>query len=216
LSDERGGVSVAAAMRLFLITAAFFFAAGCVPVAPDAPPAISYFIEDGTGVPGFDPHDGELAEWALADWARASGSQVRFVRAASAADATFRVRWISPYSGLYGEMERVMVQGRPGAIINVSPAGANLGEPFAGMAKEDRLFRDTIVYLTCVHESGHALGLEHTRNFDDIMYAFGYGGDIVEYFSRYRRRLQSRADIPHQSALSPNDIAALAFALGRK
>ena len=36
----------------------------------------------------------------------------------------------------------------------------------------DALLRETIVYLTCLHESGHAFGLPHTRNFADIMYSF--------------------------------------------
>jgi hypothetical protein len=41
------------------------------------------------------------------------------------------------------------------------------------------------------------------------MYFFGYGGDIVEYFSRYRRQLKSRSDIPSVSGLSDADITRL-------
>jgi len=84
-----------------------------------------------------------------------------------------------------------------------------MGEPYASRAARDRLFRDTIVYLTCVHEIGHALGLQHTSNFEDIMYYFGYGGDLAGYFLRYRNKLQSRADISRYSGLSSNDIAVL-------
>jgi hypothetical protein len=47
--------------------------------------------------------------------------------------------------------------------------------------------------------------LEHTANFADIMYSFQYGGDIAEYFGRYRRLLESRADIRRHSGMSAAD-----------
>jgi predicted Zn-dependent protease len=69
--------------------------------------------------------------------------------------------------------------------------------------------RDAIVYLTCVHETGHALGLRHTAEFADIMYSFQYGGDIPAYFERYRRLLGKRDDIALHSGVSDADRAAL-------
>lgn len=41
------------------------------------------------------------------------------------------------------------------------------------------------------------------------MYSFGYGGDIVEYFARYRRRVGLRDDIRSVSGLSDADIKKL-------
>ena len=82
----------------------------------------------------------------------------------------------------------------------------------------DELLRDAIVYLTCVHETGHALGLAHTAEFADIMYSFQYGGDIDEYFGRYRRMLSVRSDIRKHSGMSDADRRRLAklFATGSR
>ena len=37
------------------------------------------------------------------------------------------------------------------------------------------------------------------------MYSFEYGGDIAEYFARYRRKLETREDIRKNSGLSTQD-----------
>jgi hypothetical protein len=71
--------------------------------------------------------------------------------------------------------------------------------------------RDIIVYLTALHELGHALGLEHTANFDDIMYLFREPGDGVRYFGNYRKMLRSADDIGSARAtgLSAYDVTTL-------
>ena len=75
----------------------------------------------------------------------------------------------------------------------------------------DATTRDIIVYLTALHELGHALGLEHTANFDDIMYLFRQPGDGPRYFGNYRRLLRSADDIGSVTAtgLSAYDVATL-------
>jgi predicted Zn-dependent protease len=67
-----------------------------------------------------------------------------------------------------------------------------------------------------VHELGHALGLAHTRDFRDIMYFFGYGGDVVQYFMRYRTQIHTRADIATVSGLSDGDVARLRSIYGKE
>jgi len=49
----------------------------------------------------------------------------------------------------------------------------------------------------------------HTSDFRDIMYFFGFGGDIVEYFERYRRQLHNRTDIGAVAGMSDADVRRL-------
>jgi len=41
------------------------------------------------------------------------------------------------------------------------------------------------------------------------MFYFGYGGDVVQFFMRYRTKLRSRDDIPTYSGLSDDDRRTL-------
>ena len=151
------------------------------------------------------PGDPELAQWALEAWERAAAGNLKFIKAGSKPDAHIRVQWVSQRMGLYGEARPIMVNGRRGAELYVRPEMEGLGDEIYEATKKDPLLRDAVVYLTCVHESGHALGLDHTADFADIMYSFGYGGDIAEYFQRYRRKLSSRADVPKYEGVSAKD-----------
>jgi hypothetical protein len=179
------------------------------PGVLDSSQAVPYFIEDGTGVPGYRPEDRELARMAFDAWSRETTGRLRFTEARTRSEALVLLEWANAQTGAFGVTQRVEVRGKPGAVVVVMPDVRQLGEPLATRATGDALLRETIVYLTCVHEIGHAAGMPHTRNFDDIMYSFGYGGDIVNYFSRYRARLKTREDIARNSGLSAGDVAFL-------
>jgi hypothetical protein len=154
-----------------------------------------------TGCQAGDP---ELGRWALEAWQRETGGAIVLKKSPTEDHARLRLHWANGTSSLYGETEPVMVDGKRGANIYVLPSVA---------PGDDPLLRETIVYLTCLHESGHAFGLAHTHNFADIMYSFQYGGDIAAYFGRYRVRLKTRADIAGLSGISDADRVAMRLAL---
>jgi len=148
------------------------------------------------GKSGCAPGDEDLARWAFEAWQKASSGKLHFVETKDREKAVIRLVWASEEQGLYGETVPIQVGNQRGAQIFVHNTVDGI---------QDVLLRDTIVYLTCLHESGHALGLPHTAAFADIMYSFQYGGDIPEYFGRYRRKLSERTDIRKNSGISPSD-----------
>ena len=158
---------------------------------------VSYWIAPGPNV--------QLAEWALAAWQKASDGKLDF-KSMPKDEARMRIVWATAEEGMYGEARSVNVNGHRAIDVYVRPAP---------LETSDILLRDAITYLTCVHETGHALGLVHTDQFADIMYSFQFGGDIGEYFGRYRRKLRSREDIRNNSGLSDADRAQLKDLLRR-
>src|SRR5262249_36495140 len=116
--------------------------------------------------------DPELAQWALAAWQAASEGKLTLERTHDLEAAHLRIYWASANQGLYGEARSILVKGVRGAEVYVLPG-------IVPESESDTLLRDAVVYLTCLHETGHALGLPHTSRFADIMYSFQFGGDIA-------------------------------------
>jgi hypothetical protein len=161
--------------------------------------------EDVAARSGCDAADPELARWALEAWQKAAGSGLQFAPADGQNDARIRIYWLGARPQLYGDARLMYINGKRDASIEVHPDLTQFGPQIAAAGRNDRLFRDTVVYLTCLHETGHGIGLEHTADCADIMYSFQYGGDVLEYFNRYRRTLKERPDIRAHSGISEAD-----------
>ena len=150
-----------------------------------------------------------LVERALVTWTTAIGRDVTLRRTTVSTDAVVRVGFASS-RGVYGET-RPQIDARTGTIVSADVVIAS------DTGGDDPLTRRIVIYLTALHELGHALGLRHTDNVADIMYSFRRPDDGERYFAAYRRRLRSSDDIgsAQASGLSSNDLAAVRELYGR-
>jgi len=149
------------------------------------------------------PQGDLLVERAMRTWTTASNGVFTMRRTFLATEVGIRI-YFNGAGGNYGETRpHIDASG----LIDAAEVNIAADAPI----DVDPLTRGIIIYLTALHEIGHALGLEHTRNFDDIMYLFRQPGDGPRYFGNYRKLLRSPEDIGSASAtgLSAYDVATL-------
>jgi hypothetical protein len=184
---------------VFAVTACVALTAGVAHAAHWAPRAVIRVWVD----PMRAPSGGDaLVERAMTTWTAAAEGRFRLERSATKESAAIRVHFFTR-DWRYG-----MTQARP------DPATGLLTEAevvVAADADGDALDRQIVVYLTALHELGHAIGLSHSSDINDIMYLFRLPGDADRFFGAYRKRLRSADDIgsPRAPGLSAEDVRLL-------
>jgi len=148
------------------------------------------------------PSGALLVERAMRTWTRAADGRFTLERLADTKDAPVRLHFMSA-DYRYG-VTAPRVDRQTGLIVRAEVA-------VAADAGRTPLERSIIVYLTALHELGHALGLEHTTDIRTIMYLFREPGDGERFFGAYAQRVRSVDDIGSDQAtgLSPDDVTAL-------
>jgi hypothetical protein len=190
-----------------MLRACFALIAALLLVPAQAPPAARHWAKGQTIRVWIDtvdsPPNGEtLVERAMRTWTRAAEGRFTLERLPAPRDAAVRVRFMAA-DYRYG-VTAPRVDRQTGLIVRAEVA-------VAADAGRTPLERSIIVYLTALHELGHALGLEHTTDINTIMYLFRQPGDGERFFGAYAQRARSLDDIGSERAtgLSPDDVTAL-------
>jgi len=143
-----------------------------------------------------------LVERAMKTWTTAADGRFTLERVAAKDTAGIRVHFFTR-DWRYG-----MTQARPDPDTGLI---AEAEVVVAADADGDALDRQIVVYLTALHELGHALGMVHTADISDIMYLFRFPGDGERFFGTFRKRLRTADDIGSTRAtgLSADDARVL-------
>jgi tetratricopeptide (TPR) repeat protein len=133
---------------------------------------IKVYIADGKNVPGYRGEFEESLRQAFDEWSEATGGKIAFVFVNSPDNAQMKISWTDDLHApaLKAEAGHAYCKYGPDGIESSDVSLLTL-DPF----KDGPIGRNHL-YNVCLHEIGHALGLQvHSPHEDDIMFPSLYG-----------------------------------------
>jgi hypothetical protein len=132
---------------------------------------IKIWIGHGEGLPGYKPIFRDYIRRGFDTWCSASDGKLSWIEVDDPNKADVAVRWTDHVT----ERPEGTEAGRTSALTRLNSAtgkGIVYGARMLFLTRlPERLFTDLEVEKTCLHEAGHALGLQgHSPYRDDVMY----------------------------------------------
>jgi hypothetical protein len=174
---------------------------------------IKVWVSDGKDVPGYRPVMGQYIRTSFDWWCQASGNKLSWVEVSDPNKADITVYWTDKVN----ERPEGTEAGKTSCLTRLNTAtgqGIIYGARMQMMTRvPGREFGDSEVAKTCLHEAGHAFGLQgHSRNRDDIMYYAVCGDQEFQLSERDRAtmaRLYSTFPVSNGLAVGPKSGPAL-------
>jgi hypothetical protein len=138
---------------------------------------IRVWIEPTSDVSGWTPNYPQVARDGFLAWEQQAGIPVRFAFVADSAAAEVRVRWV----------ERIDMNGRIGytkAWRDMHDWIARGEIQIATHGTRPEPLDENVVRATALHEVGHLLGLDHTRDSTSIMTASAHDAHMLSNSDR--------------------------------
>lgn len=132
---------------------------------------LKVYIEDGQGVPGYRSNFSSFVVEAFDTWDKVTNHKLSWSQVSNPQAADITIRWTDAVT----ERTEGTEAGRTAAVTRLNPMtglGTISGAKMLFLTRlPQRQFSDDEVRKTCLHEVGHALGLQgHSSNRNDIMY----------------------------------------------
>jgi hypothetical protein len=148
-------------------------ASGIIQKWPNERMPITFYIYPGDGVPGFESRFIDMVDAAFREWATATDGKIKFKRVTDPKQAYVSLKWTNDPSQLLVNLEPSQM----GVTKILSDSkGANQAE-IVILTKAPNAFvtfNDISVRWVLLHEVGHALGLFHSTEAEDVMFGGGY------------------------------------------